>query len=241
MEYVSYQGGSNQWSSTQEVSDHWKCRWNVTKMSRVVLKIKNAILTSFIPSPILLVLQVLSYHAIKKSMQKFKLDFNRINTLKRLRKTFFTIVLIFIILTFPKEINCVIIQCLRRFFPHRLPALKLIHKLRLFFTLLHSLNTCINPFIYAKIHRKFTRIPNKVHTTFKHGLKSMEENLTLRRQQEEHTMSMQELKNTYTLHPLPGQHWKLSLLKIQQKYTKLTQDPPEIYTLTGGHLEETEV
>ena len=69
----------------------------------------------------------------------------------------------------------------------------------------------------------------------------MKENLTLRRQQEEHTMSMQELKNNYTLHPLPGQHWKLSLLKIQQKDAMLTQDPPKIYTFPGGHLEETKI
>ena len=132
------------------------------------LQIKNLLMVSFIPFPILMALHIISYRAINHSQQQFNLDERRVQTMKKIRKTFFTVVCVFTLLTAPTVTYYMIVTYILKF--KNLIFLKnetLIFQLNRFFTLLLSCSNCVNPFIYAKIHRRLQRClqPNQQTTT----------------------------------------------------------------------------
>ena len=113
------------------------------------LQIKNALLISLVPLPTLITLHILSYGVIRKSTQRFNLNRNRIHTMRQVRKTFFAITISFFIVTVPAEIYVVFAYVCWNFYPD----IKISSHWDRFFMLLLSLNSSINPFLYAKIHR----------------------------------------------------------------------------------------
>ena len=122
-----------------------------------VATIKNSLFVSFVPLPIILILQMLSYNAITRSARQFQWNSHRVRTIKSVRQTFSAVVAIFFFLTAPTEIFGVTIVCIWKFAPSMMPPMRTYDTLARLFNLLLSCNSCANPFIYAKIHRKFTR------------------------------------------------------------------------------------
>ena len=126
------------------------------------MQFKNSLLISFIPLPILLALQILSYQAISKSARQFHLSNNKLRTTKQVRKTFFAIIVVFLGLTAPSEIYAVTIEALFIFKQDMLPPTTLSEKLVLCYNLLISFNSCVNPFIYTKVHKRLLRLLQKI-------------------------------------------------------------------------------
>ena len=145
-------------------TQHHYCYWKGSSILLFTVYLKNSLLISFIPLPILVALHFLSYKAILKSAQQFNMDNNRLKTMKQVRKTFFVVIVIFFCLTVPTEIQTVVVVAFWNFKQDMLPPVTLLVKLATFFDLLHSFNSCANPFIYAKIHKKLSKIPQKIQT-----------------------------------------------------------------------------
>ena len=113
---------------------------------------------SFIPFPTIMALHIFSYRAIHTSAKQFNLDQQRIRTMKQIRKTFFTVVIVFFVLTVPTDIYYIVYGYIATFYPGIFSKnYSLFNKMGIFFTLANSFNSCANPFVYAKIHRRFPR------------------------------------------------------------------------------------
>ena len=141
------------------------CSWlPLSKYSSEMLAviIKNAVLISFAPLPILILLHISSYHAIAKSAQQFQLDNRRIHKMRKIRKTFSAVVVIFFALSVPTEIYSVTIVSIVKFYPNMMRTIKYRFHIDRFFNTIISLNSCANPLIYAKVHRRLSRCLQRI-------------------------------------------------------------------------------
>ena len=115
-------------------------------------------MTSFIPIPIIILVQILSYRELTKSSNQFELGLNHIRRLKEVAKTFTKITICFFLLTTPAVVYFVLVQYIGRSHRH---LLRLHHRvfstLPRCFNILVAVNSCINPFLYSKIQRRFSR------------------------------------------------------------------------------------
>ena len=137
---------------------YWACSVNLYVKQWLILSIKNSLLSSFIPLPILITLQVATYRAIVKSARQFQVDSNRMRTMKRVRESFCIVILAFFLLTFPVSIFSITAYSILNVNPHiRSDSLNLLYQLSNFFNKLLTLNSCVNSLIYSKIHRRCVR------------------------------------------------------------------------------------
>ena len=149
----------NPWQLRFHFGPYWICELNSSKMIILGLLIKDALLIGVIPLPILIMLHIATYRAIMKSSQQFQLDANRMRTLKRVRKTFFVVIITFFSLTFPPCIYFLSVHCMINFKPSMLYYKEhILVPLTRFFNILVSLNSVVNPLIYSKIHRRFSGV-----------------------------------------------------------------------------------
>ena len=122
----------------------------------VPLSIKSALLMNFIPLAVVVITQIVSYRAIKKSAEQFNFNEARVKTMKRIRKTFIRVAILFFTLVTPASTTLIFLYYTyifhRDFFELHceLPL-----KLYPFFNLLLAVNSIVNPFIYAKIQKRF--------------------------------------------------------------------------------------
>ena len=138
--------------------NYWKCNLNIGRGARLVTAVKDALMTSFIPIPIIILVQILSYRELTKSSNQFELGLNHIRRLKEVAKTFTKITICFFLLTTPAVVYFVLVQYIGRSHRH---LLRLHHRvfstLPRCFNILVAVNSCINPFLYSKIQRRFSR------------------------------------------------------------------------------------
>ena len=138
--------------SYPEEQGHWYCAFFTGgKLQALALLTKDILLISILPLPILIFLQIALYRAIVHSSQQFQLDANRIRTMKRVRKTFCTVILAFFVLTVPAGTYFVVINGIIYYTSY---VTKYTLELSRFFNILLTLNSCVNPLIYSKIHRR---------------------------------------------------------------------------------------
>ena len=135
--------------------DTWWCYWNVSRTLASALSIKKVVFVSIIPFPILITVHIKSYNQTMKSANNFKLNTQKIRTLKNVRKTFFMIITLFFLLTIPSSIFVIIVECIIMIKPNILPDRHQMYNIARFCVGLVSLNSAVNPFVYAKIHRRF--------------------------------------------------------------------------------------
>ena len=129
---------------------------NFSGISLLTSHIKAALFISFIPCPLMITLHILSYRKLTQSAQLFNLDTTRVRNLKKVRQTFYIVVITFFVLTVPTQIYSVTLVVMLTFYQQVLiNNYKLFFDMGLYFNLLNSFNCCANPFIYAKIHRRF--------------------------------------------------------------------------------------
>ena len=140
--------------------DGW-CIWNGTLMLFIPLSIKNALLMNILPLTTIIIIQILSYRAIKKSALQFNFDAARVKTLKKVRKTFIKVVIVFFTLVEPSSTYMIAYYYIALYERNTFHTnFELLWGLRRFFNLLLALNSVVNPFIYAKIQRRFSLYRN---------------------------------------------------------------------------------
>ena len=138
-------------------SGTWYCINTQVERFSFLLSIKNALLASYIPIPIIVIIQLKSYGALQTSGSQFYHDRNIIKRLKRIRKTFKIASTSFFILVAPADTFFLFVGYIISFHPQLWNSnVHLLSKLARFINLVVSLNSCVNPFIYAKVQRCFT-------------------------------------------------------------------------------------
>ena len=139
--------------------NHWKCNLNLGRgNARLVTAVKDALMTSFIPIPIIIFVQILSYRELTRSSNQFELGLNHIRRLKEVAKTFTKVTICFFLLTTPAVVYFVFVQYIGRYHRHLLRLhYTVFSTLPRCFNILVAVNSIINPFLYSKIQRRFSR------------------------------------------------------------------------------------
>ena len=146
---------------------HWHCDVTASSFLWLILSIKNGLIIFGLPLPILIMLHIVSFRAIVHSSQQFQLDANRIRTIKRVRKTFCTIILVFFVLIVPAGTYFVVFSCIKYIKPSIVN--EHLYTLARFFNILVSLNSCGNPLIYSKIYRRCSWCRSCMRSQSTHG------------------------------------------------------------------------
>ena len=138
--------------------NNWSCALNLPGIKKLATAVKDALMTSFIPIPIIITVQVLSYRELLKSINGFDIRYNHIRRSKKVAQTFKKITISFFLLTTPAVVYFVFVQYLGRFHHHIiLSHRELFSTLPRCFNIFVAINSCVNPFLYSKIQRRFTR------------------------------------------------------------------------------------
>ena len=143
--------------SYENISGHEFCFITGNSDMLFAKQLIDPFMISFIPLPIIVTLHVLSYRAIVQSAERFELDTNRVRTMKKVRRTFCIVIVVFFLLTSPSQAVYFTLTFIWKFYPHLTPKYTVLRNLDIFLNLLLSFNSCANPFIYAKLHRRFSR------------------------------------------------------------------------------------
>ena len=137
----------------------WACKWKLDPWTWFILTIKSTMLNTFIPLPIILNIQMLSYRELKKSGNQLNTNVNRIRIIRRVGRSFRLVLLVFFSLMTPASVFFPSIHYLDIFKPHIFSSnILLITKLVRVFNLMVTLHSCVNAFIYGKVHRSIRKI-----------------------------------------------------------------------------------
>ena len=155
--------------------------------------IKDALSIVFLPLSIITVIQILSYRAIVNSASNFNLDEARIRTINKVRKTFVIVVIVFFVLVTPAHVYIFIMDYLIKYHTQfSLDNKDNIIRLRSIFNLVLTFNSAVNPFIYAKIHRRFVETTQNTSEVAQRSRESAQSNLELLRRSRESAQSNSE-------------------------------------------------
>ena len=117
----------------------------------------TGLMITFVPFVLISLIQLFAYKALKQSVTKFNKNSQQMLRMKRVFKTFTTVAATFFCLSMPLSVYTLIdLWCMGKEF--RRANLSLRGRLFAAFTVLLSLNTCANPLIYGRLHKKLMKL-----------------------------------------------------------------------------------
>ena len=118
-----------------------------------------AVLDTFLPLLIIIILQCLAYKALKHSVRRFGEDINRIRTIREVSKTFMVVTAVFFLLTTPYTVvELIVSYVVSKTSKNSEYNIDLLVDLLNTCLLIQTMNSCTNPLIYGKVHRWFLKL-----------------------------------------------------------------------------------
>ena len=113
----------------------------------------------FLPLMTIIIIQYHAYNVLKHSSDQLTKDAIRIRSLKKVFRTFLVVIAVFFLLTAPATIfDLYVWHIMVHHRPIFVSKVSFFHKLRCIFYIILSLNSCVNPLIYANLGTKFRLI-----------------------------------------------------------------------------------
>ena len=156
----------NKYEPHPESCNKWKCKWKPpgvpeTRKYSLIIAACQSTFVIFLPLFLIVVVQLLTYMHLTQSARRRRStvqDVARIKELNRVSGVFATIAGVFFTLTLPSSIFILIFwHYVIHDFTFVLRHRHLMNDLSGIFNILLATNSCVNPLLYAKIHKKLLR------------------------------------------------------------------------------------